>query len=200
MKLDNRRILSKEDLGLWEEVKKTFDKTLSPINSKKNHNSYKNQKPFFKDRKLLENVTVDKEEVIITGSKFVGPTSSNGVRVGYNLDKKILNLLKKGKMEPEKTLDLHGLNTKQAEKRVLEFLQACHLQGARLVLIITGKGRSSEEPNNPCYYENRTGILRKSLTSWIENSKMHPAILDILPANSKHGGDGAFYIYLRKAK
>ena len=69
---------------------------MSPIKSKKNHNSYKNQKPFFKDRKLLENVTVDKEEVIITESKFVGPTSTKGVRVGYNLDKKILNLLTSG--------------------------------------------------------------------------------------------------------
>ena len=75
-----------------------------------------------------------------------------------------------------------------------------YLNGVRLALIITGKGKRSREADNSYYTEQDTGILKRSLITWVEKSNIWPTILDIVPAHAKHGGGGAFYVYLRKSR
>ena len=52
--------------------------------------------------------------------------------------------LKQGKLSPEATLDLHGLQRTEVVDRLLFFLQNAQHQGYRTVLIITGRGLHSE--------------------------------------------------------
>ena len=137
-------------------------------------------------------------------SKDKGDILSKGIRNNHNqlypgLDRKRHDLLKKGKLNPEKSIDLHGLSAKRAEEAVLGFLFQSYSQGIRLVLVITGKGRNSVQKGSNFFHEtNDIGIIKKSLTTWIKNSDIMPLILYITPAHSKHGGGGAFYVYLKK--
>ena len=72
------------------------------------------------------------------------------------------------------------------------------MNGKRLLLIITGKGKSSKTS----FFENGTqiGIIRKSLKSWLYESDMRTKILGVVSSHINHGGEGAFYIYLKKNK
>ena len=200
MKPDKNRHLSKEDLLVWEQLKKTLDHSLNKTEKKKSLKTYDPEEPNQKAIRPEEFFVLKREKItkpIRKQSEFK-PASTN--YKGNKLDKKRQTLLKKGKIEPEKILDLHGLNAKKAEKLVLDFLLKNYLNGVRLALIITGKGKRSREADNSYYTEQDTGILKRSLITWVENSNMRPTILDILPAHAKHGGGGAFYVYLRKSR
>ena len=200
MKPDKHRHLSKEDLLVWEQVTKTFDHSLSKTEKKRSLKTY-NSEPLMQKVIRPEEVFVPKREKVIKAisktSEFKSTTTNYK---GNKLDKRRQTLLKKGKIEPEKILDLHGFNAKKAEKLVLDFLLKNYLNGVRLALIITGKGKRSREADNSYYTEQDTGILKRSLITWVEKSNMRPTILDIVPAHAKHGGGGAFYVYLRKSR
>ena len=200
MKPDKPRHLSKEDLLVWEQLKKTLDHSLNKTEKKKSLKIFDPEEPNQKAIRPEEFFVLKREKItkpIRKQSEFK-PASTN--YKGNKLDKKRQSLLKKGKIEPEKILDLHGLNAKKAEKLVLDFLLKNYLNGVRLALIITGKGKRSREADNSYYTEQDTGILKRSLITWVEKSNMRPTILDILPAHAKHGGGGAFYVYLRKSR
>ena len=200
MKPDKPRHLSKEDLLVWEQVKKTFDHSLSKTEKKRSLKTYDLEEPIQKAIRPAAVFTPKREKIIKPIRRTSEFKSTINNYKGNKLDKKRQTLLKKGKIEPEKILDLHGLNAKKAEKLVLDFLLKNYLNGVRLALIITGKGKRSREADNSYYNEQDTGILKRSLITWVEKSNMRPTILDILPAHAKHGGGGAFYVYLRKSR
>ena len=114
------------------------------------------------------------------------------------IDKKKLSLLKRGKLQPEFILDLHGMNTVTAKKRSIEFIRFNYINGKRLLLIITGKGKSLR--TSFFENENEIGIIRKSLKAWLYESDMRTKILGVVSSHIIHGGEGAFYIYLKKNK
>ena len=119
----------------------------------------------------------------LNSNKYKADIPTRVIRYNHNqlypgLDRKRHVLLKKGKLSPEKTIDLHGLSTKRAEEEVLAFLFQSYSQGLRLVLVITGKGRNSiQKVSNSVHQTNDIGIIKKSLTSWIKNSDIMPLIL-----------------------
>ena len=90
------------------------------------------------------------------------------------------------------------MNTIIAKKKSVEFIKSNFLLGKRLLLIITGKGKSSKTS----FFENgsQIGIIRKSLKSWLYESEVRTKILGIVSSHINHGGEGAFYIYLKKNK
>jgi len=195
LKSDKNRALSKEDLILWNQVKRTFDKISNPqqkinkemVLNKNEPNLY--QKDIFHDSKLVQ-----------TQSTQNPKNSPNILFRSTNIDKKTYNFLKKGKIDPENILDLHGLNTKKAENNSINFIEQNYSRGKRLILIITGKGKQSNKADSSNYNNSGIGILKKSLVTWIENSEVRSSIIGIYPAHDKHGGGGAFYVYLRKKR
>lgn len=116
---------------------------------------------------------------------------------GYQLDGKIRRRLTSGKIEPEGKLDLHGMNRKEAEKAVASFVLSSFRSGRRLILIVTGKGR---EKNDTGPIPQRTGILRRSLQTWLDAPPLAEIVQFVSFAHDAHGGSGAFYVYLRRKK
>ena len=190
------KILSEEDIKHWNNLKKTVDLKL---NNKINKTfTFKNGIKFNQDLRKIEphnNLIIDEKKGY---RKDIGiiplkKSSSENIRI----DKKKLNLLKRGKLKPEKILDLHGYNYLEAKSRSIDFVKENFSMGLRLILIITGKGsiKNNKKHGNPHLKE---GILKKSLKSWIYESEMSPNILGIISSHISHGGEGAFYIYLKK--
>ena len=200
MKNDRRRNLSNEDLVLWDQVKKTLDQTLSHEENRCFYQGHENNELVSDNVQTQKKVVLVSDKVVSLNKTNKGFEKPSSIFAHHNLDKKKQTLLKKGRIQPEKFLDLHGLNSKQAEKEVLDFLQKSYAHGNRLILIITGKGKRSRKKDRPYCSNTDTGILKKALIPWIENSNMWPKILKIMSAHPKHGGEGAFYVYLRKIK
>jgi DNA-nicking Smr family endonuclease len=111
-----------------------------------------------------------------------------------NLDRKAFARLKRGRSQPEARLDLHGMTLAQAEPALHRFLSSAQARGLRLVLVITGKGQGRDDwgpiPEAP-------GILKRTIPAWLAAD---PSVLQVTEAHQRHGGAGAFYVTLRRAK
>jgi DNA-nicking Smr family endonuclease len=113
------------------------------------------------------------------------------------MDRRRFDRLRRGRLEPEARLDLHGMDSARAHARLTDFIVRAHADGLRLVLVITGKGRAGEGDG---IMPRRSGILRHSLPHWLGAPPLMARILEVAPAHARHGGAGAFYVYLRRVR
>lgn len=113
------------------------------------------------------------------------------------MDKKSFTRMKRGKSKPEARLDLHGMTAAAAHTALTSFLLRSHGEGLRLVLVITGKGRGKEDQGP---IPERIGILRQQLPHWISIPPLNHIVLQVTEAHQRHGGSGAFYVYLTRRR
>lgn len=111
---------------------------------------------------------------------------------GAGVDKRTFERLRKGKMQIEARLDLHG-HTQEAAHRALDaFIEAAYDAGRRCILVITGKGMRGEE--------GRRGVLREKVPQWLSSGRLSPMIVSWQPAQPRDGGEGALYILIRRRR
>lgn len=113
-----------------------------------------------------------------------------------SMDRKSFGRMKKGKLSPEARIDLHGMTIAQAHPALLGFIQRAYSDGKRLVLVITGKGKHRDD-GGPIPV--RHGVLKHQVPHWLHSAPLSPLILQISEAHLRHGGTGAYYVYLRRA-
>ena len=102
-------------------------------------------------------------------------------------DRATADKLKKGKLEIDGRLDLHGMTQGEAHAALRRFIALAGKNEWRTLLVITGKGRVTEGG----------GVLRRMLPLWLEEFS---SVLATSPAQPKDGGSGAFYLRLRKKR
>ena len=105
--------------------------------------------------------------------------------------------LTRGKLSPEARIDLHGMTLAQAHPALNRFILNAAAQGKRLVLVITGKGVAEEHPW-PDF--ERRGVLRQQVPHWLHSAPLAAHVLQVTPAHVKHGGTGAYYVYLKRGR
>jgi len=97
-----------------------------------------------------------------------------------------------------KSLDLHGYSLSEANKIVKDFIKKSYDQGFYKLLVITGKGLHSNHAKNP-YLSKELSILKHSVPDFIKkNQDLSSKIIEMKQANIQDGGDGAFYIFLKR--
>jgi DNA-nicking Smr family endonuclease len=118
------------------------------------------------------------------------------------LDGRTAERLRRGTMEPEARLDLHGFTEAAAHAALIAFLRAAQLRRHRLVLVVTGKGTKADDPHAPFDMElaaRARGVLKTMVPRWLAEPSLGGIVADSRIAHRKHGGAGALYVYLRKA-
>ena len=131
----------------------------------------------------------EKTSVPATDTRIVTPEQP------LRMDRKTYTRMKRGRTNPEARLDLHGMTADRAHSALLAFLLRCHADGKRLVLVITGKGKRSEDV---APIPQPIGVLRRQVPHWLEQPPLRQIILQTAPAHQRHGGLGAIYVYLRR--
>ena len=111
------------------------------------------------------------------------------------MDAKTHGKMTRGKLTPEARVDLHGLTLSEAHPELIRFILNAQSDGARLVLVITGKGRRGEDIGP---IPQRMGVLRHQVPQWLRMPPLGQAVLQVSEAHLKHGGSGAYYVYLRR--
>ena len=97
-------------------------------------------------------------------------------------------------------VDLHGLSLDEANKKVEALVDKYFVEGVEKIIIITGKGLRHKTTDNP-YVSKDLNILKNSVPDYINaNLKIKSKIKSISKAEIKDGGEGAFYIFLKKFK
>lgn len=113
------------------------------------------------------------------------------------VDGKTAERLRKGAVEPDARLDLHGLTESTAHRALVTFLRSAASRGARLTLVITGKGAKAETLEE-LFDPPARGILKSVVPRWLQEPELAHFVADVRTAHRKHGGAGALYVYLRK--
>lgn len=113
------------------------------------------------------------------------------------MDNRAYRRLTRGKLTPEARLDLHGLTLAEAQPALTRFIVGSRASGRRLVLVITGKGRDRDSAGP---IPRRAGALRHEVPLWLSRPPLAPLVLQVAEAHARHGGGGAFYVYLRRAE
>lgn len=98
----------------------------------------------------------------------------------------VLRKLKRGQYRMDDELDLHGYTRAEARQTLVAFLQYARQQGYQCVRIIHGKGRSDTGP-----------VLKAAMNKWL---RQRSEVLAFSSARPEHGGTGALYVLLRKAR
>lgn len=116
------------------------------------------------------------------------------------IDKRTAERFRRGALPIEATLDLHGLGQAEARPALDGFLARCHARGFRAVLVVTGKGRRSDHGTGPGtgYLRGEMGVLRAALPHWLNDAGNRHRVLAVATAQPKHGGQGAFYVLLKR--
>ncbi|MEF3045947.1 Smr/MutS family protein [Pseudotabrizicola sp. L79] len=113
------------------------------------------------------------------------------------MDAKAYGKMTRGKLVPEARIDLHGMTLAEAHPELIGFILNAQSMGLRLVLVITGKGKLKAD-HGPI--PQRVGALRHQVPQWLRLPPVGPSVLQISEAHLKHGGSGAYYVYLRKLR
>ena len=170
------------DSDLWNYVTKTTKKIDSNNNSNhhKNINKKKKKEVDLTPKFNSQNIYPNNNKKTIIPIHFSKDNNASG------LSKKNIKEIKTGKFKVESKLDLHGYKLREAEILFFEFIKNCFTSNKRNIMVISGKG------------EHGKGKIKLSIPVWIASSNLSSLIYFYSSAALKDGGDGAYYIRLRK--
>lgn len=115
------------------------------------------------------------------------PDLAHGATPG--LDKRSAERLKKGVLDIDARMDLHGMTQDSAHGALVGFITRAYNSDWRTVLVITGKGNREG-----------TGVLRANVPRWLNQSPLRERILGFSYATPQHGGEGALYVRIKRRR
>ena len=167
-------------------------KGVSPI---KKNNKIKKEEP--KTHYKSEKKNIVKQKKVITPTDTATIKKSEFFLEKIDLKKRIKNK----SFHIDKKIDFHGKSLLDSQEQFGHTIIESYNNGKRCLLFVTGKGlfksKNHEESDKPKLYH---GIIRSSFIEWASSKKFSKYILSFEQASIEHGGDGAFYVYLRKNK
>lgn len=112
------------------------------------------------------------------------------------VDPAIHKKVRRGRIEIDGTIDLHGMTQTEAREALRRYIGARASRGDRTILVITGKGLKTD--NDYIAAMNERGILRTMLPIWLSEPGLAHMISGWSLAARGHGGEGAWYVRLRR--
>ena len=188
--------LSESDLEL-------FNKVVADVKPLKSQDkSFINRKNSVNKMDKLEKINMISREIRpIKHVKSIpkGPIVINDHSPGRapGIDRKTSLKLKKGKVEIDYKLDLHGLTQIEAKQALEQTILGAWKDKLRLILVITGKGLRQSK-SNELSDNGATGVLRRIVPRWLKEAPLSNFVLAFSSAQQTHGGSGALYVLLRR--
>jgi DNA-nicking Smr family endonuclease len=149
---------------------KKVARTIAPRKSNKGNGS---SRPLFSiiEFENMMRLPIDRKEL----------KEKNKLKIEINQDKKT----RRGRVQIEAQIDLHDMTQLQAKYKLYQVIKGAKKNNKKCILIITGKGARGE------------GVLRGSFVEWVNDPEVRDLIATYAPAHKKHGGIGAWYIFLK---
>lgn len=198
MKRRSPRGLNPDEKDLWERVAKTTTplegRDIKPTLLPKKTKPASKKAP---EKKAIAPFAVGSAaQPKSVGNRLVPSIRSSVGAAPLKMDQKAFGRMKRGKTKPEARIDLHGMRLEEAHGALNAFIHTSHAKGRRLVLVITGKGRITND-DGPIPV--RAGVLRHQVPDWLSRPPLSALVLQISEAHQRHGGGGAYYVYLRRS-
>jgi DNA-nicking Smr family endonuclease len=180
-----RRVLSPDEVRVWQAVASS----VTPLSGRSVPEEPTEEKPDTDAPAVAAPTTVLRPPPRPSAPPVpkVLPTLSHGTTPG--LDKRSAERMKKGEMEIDGRLDLHGMTQDTAHAALIAFIGRAYDAGRRCLLVVTGKG-----------YREGTGVLRANVPRWLNQSPCRERILGFSHARPQHGGEGALYVLIKRRR
>jgi DNA-nicking Smr family endonuclease len=202
-----RRPLRPEELDLWQQVVRTAlpidpDPQDRPKRSEAGLDDGPQTLPAQPPRPLappppLPLFRLGDKVRTVTRHDLVPPLSERLAAAPLRMDAKAFARMSRGRLAPEARIDLHGMTLSEARSGLVPFILEAQAKGRRLVLVITGKGRSGRD-DGPL--PQRPGALKQQVPVWLRQEPLARAVLQVAEAHPRHGGAGAYYVYLSRPR
>jgi DNA-nicking Smr family endonuclease len=114
------------------------------------------------------------------------------------LGRRLKQRVARGREPIDARLDLHGMTQMQAHAALLRFLRRAQADGAKIALVVTGKGTGKRTDVRDEAAER--GVLRRQVPLWLSLGEFRPLVVGFEDAHTGHGGQGALYVRLRRAR
>ncbi len=119
---------------------------------------------------------------------------------GGGTDRRTQVRLRRGQVEIDGRVDLHGMTQHQARPALESFVDRAVAAGHRCVLVITGKGSARPDDDQGFMPDRARGVLREQVPRWLVLPPLARLVVTWQPAARQHGGEGALYLLLRRQK
>ncbi|MEJ0011389.1 MAG: Smr/MutS family protein [Bauldia sp.] len=183
--MSRRRVPTGEELELWEKVKETVA-PIAPVKAPPKPPEAEKKRPPGPQKKKAP-----------PAPQFVPPKPPppKAPPALAPLDRRTRSRVARGAVAIDRRIDLHGLTQLAAERRLETFLRDAQMEGAKVVLVITGKGKAADDAR-----EGERGILRRMVPHWLASPALRPVVIGFEEAARNHGGAGALYVRIRRVK
>jgi DNA-nicking Smr family endonuclease len=182
--MTRRRQLSDDERALW----KTFARSITPLRSPVKSAGSPIEPPVTIPAKpRAERSTVATRRIPSPKSPPLAP-----------LERRLKRRVARGREPIEARLDLHGMTQVQAHGALLRFLRLAQSDGAKTVLVVTGKGSGGRSRNGE--RDGERGVLRRQVPMWLALPEFRLFVVGFDDAHAGHGGEGALYVRLRRAR
>ena len=167
--------MSKPGRGLTEDEKKLWRRVAARVKARRPLNAGPQQRAETPEKAAVSRVAAAPPLTTIN-AKIRQPPQDRGAE----------RRVRRGRLEIGGELDLHGHTQSTARSALISFLRAAQSRGDRTVIVITGVGRSGQ------------GVLRRRLPEWLAEPELRSLVSGFAQAQRTHGGDGAYYVVLRR--
>jgi DNA-nicking Smr family endonuclease len=179
-----KRGLSEEERALWESVAKQ----VKPLR-KRHRVSKPSAAPAETEHKIAPKPAASPRHV--APSRMVAPSKPEPPPLAP-IGRRERSHLSRGRKEIDARLDLHGMTQTRAHRALFGFLQRAHHDGLSFVLVITGKGKVGADSER--------GVLRRQVPQWLGLPEFRALVVGFEEAHIGHGGEGALYVRVRRAR
>jgi DNA-nicking Smr family endonuclease len=112
------------------------------------------------------------------------------------LERRLKQRVARGREQIDARIDLHGMTQSEAHAALFDFLQRVRADGARIVLVVTGKGTGRADRDGGV----ERGVLKRQVPNWLALPQFRSLIVGFDDASVGHGGQGALYVRLRRPR
>ena len=177
-----KKRLSEDDAAIWKRITRTIN-PLHPVPKQSDDDHFGNDSNNgAKPKRFVGNNAGAVTKSIPLKSI---PKRNLEPRLVTSSDRKV----RRGSIDVSNSIDLHGLTSEAARAALARFIAGRRHAGVRTLLVITGKGGGVGR-----------GVIRAAFPDWISSPPLSEAVWGFAQAHQKHGGAGAFYVFLRKAE
>ena len=181
------RPLGDEERALWDSVRRS----VAPLKRKRSAASAAPaEAPPREDTPRRKNV-----KTAVPSPVVPPPAPKSGPPPLAPLGRRMKQKLARGSEPIDARIDLHGMTQSEAHYALARFLRSAQRDGARMALVITGKGaRPGADP-----FAER-GVLKRQVPLWLESAELRSIVIGFEAASHGHGGQGALYVRLRRER
>ncbi len=183
--MSRRRHVSEDEEALWT----TIARSVTPLRKAK-----AGDKPTAKPPVSAKDETSARPRPVGRAEK-AAPTEHRPLLPLVSLDRRFKQRVARGRHAITARLDLHGLTQRQAHAALIDFLRQAQADGAAIVLVVTGKGSGKIAHDG-----GERGVLRRQVPMWLALPEFRRFVVGFDEAHAGHGGAGALYVRLRRAR